>query len=302
MILQDLPGVDDVHVLSDRADLSKYAALFGTFGLGLVSTSIEGSLEISATRQFLGQRVPVACVLDHWGEFERRFEPSALPDLLFVPDDVCADELARWGAPVNRLRSHGHPALDGLVNKKELFDFDRESRLRASLGLSEGQAFAVFVSEPCSEDHGGGALDGYEFRVLDFLLEGWRDSKMSLFVKLHPREQQAKYDALLAGHGPLVKVVAPTVDRYDLVLAARLVIGIDSMLVIEAAYLGLPAYTVNLGGTDTIPARLGLAKPISDERELRNAVLMPQGSRTLSNRNAVGAIVDDILAFVKDRQ
>ena len=264
----------------DNLDLRSYAFV-------LAGTSISGNLEKSFVSKSREQNVPVFSVLDHWCEYNIRFQDeegqlNAIPDVIFVPDEIARHDLLEMGVPGQQIIISGHPAFD--VARKAAEGFSKERR-EAVLGrLPRGfQDYILFVSEPVEDDHSDKNLGYSEFSTLDGLchslsqLEG--EARISLVIKLHPREHKSKYDTVVRKYKGLnIISVKDEIDRFDLILSAKLVLGISSMLLLEAAVLGLPVYCIAPGteGASFIGVKLGWVSHLESEASL--ATLLNRGT------------------------
>jgi CDP-glycerol glycerophosphotransferase (TagB/SpsB family) len=93
-----------------------------------------------------------------------------------------------------------------------------------------------------------GQPDGeYSFLALERLLRDFRDPKVSLLFRAHPRDSAylaGRYNELLATSSLNVKDVSSYPDMIDLYHAADLVVTQFSSAAVEASYLGVPALYV----------------------------------------------------------
>lgn len=196
--------------------------------------------------------IPALAVLDYWSNYGARFQIEGAafwPDRIAVMDRVAAEALRAAGCPDERLAITGHAAFDAL--RQDLLPSPQRRRLRERLGVPDDRVLAVFVSQPLSELHhllgqGAGASD--EWRILAMVIEAIDDGTSPpahLVIRPHPREPEGKY-------APLVRALPPvTVDSsapaHALVQAADLVLGIHSMLLLEACCLGCPVLSLQPG-------------------------------------------------------
>ncbi|MGQ2813772.1 hypothetical protein ACT54J_02285, partial [Leptospira interrogans] len=128
--------------------------------------------------------------------------------------------------------------------------------------------FAVFISEPISQDENSDSLLDERKVLSDFItsnLNWLEENKIKLFVKLHPREDADKY------HFLSIPTIPKEMDRFEVVQSASFVLGIDSMLLLESSLLEVPTYSLSVGagGKLSIGERLGWVKSFSQrERDL----------------------------------
>ena len=114
----------------------------------------------------------------------------------------------------------------------------------------------VFFSEPVREDYGD--TRGFDqFEVFEGLMEEYDQAALSeIVVKPHPREDMAAWEHVVQGRARLSSASAA-----DLLTACDGVIGMTSMVLIEAHLLGLPVLSLQ-------PGRTGNANPLVEDATL----------------------------------
>lgn len=200
-------------------------------------------------------------VLDHPANLALRFRDgeggTIYPDWLYAPDAVFANRLAVAGAPADRIRLTGdlhHRRLRGLSAQ---IAGDEIAALRGTWGGSASDTVVLFPSECGREMRAAGRTYPYdELEVLERLLTsleagalpGGRTAdrrSLLLVVRPHPRDLPKKYDVLLDARRERLRVVASS-QGLPLValLAADLVVGMNSSMLYEAFELGRPVYSL----------------------------------------------------------
>lgn len=117
-----------------------------------------------------------------------------------------------------------------------------------------------------------------EFQVLRDVLEysRWKEYGQ-VVVKLHPKEAEGKYDELIARYPGVPIRVVKDVDLYRLLGAATLIIGTNSIVLLEASIAGKPvvSYQPGLHPKDDVLVsnRRGLSKAIYDKKDLYDYLL-----------------------------
>lgn len=227
----------------------------------LAASSVnEYEYEKKFTRIARARGVPSLVVIDSWSSYGTRFGPrmgvfDALPDLVAVPDTRAREEWIASGVAEQTLVVTGQPAFDALAELKASFTAEQRLRLRERAGVRPGEWLAVFLSQPIrqlakSED-ARFVFPGYDqdevFSRLTSLLEQEAAARARpgvLVVRPHPREDvppQAK---------PLksVRIVNDReLDLRRLMMASDLVIGMTSIALVEACYLGCLALSLQPG-------------------------------------------------------
>lgn len=231
----------------------------------LTATSVNGvDHERSALRWAARSGVPSLSVMDFWSNYGARFRgtpdaPLELPTVIAVMDDRARAEMVREGFPADRLVVTGQPAFDALTAFRATWTSGDRDAIRHDLGAS-GALLVLFASQPLTdmailtvnrESH----IDerGVLRAVLASLEEMARttDRDIVLVVRPHPREQLAASDIPA---GERVRVVLSREGRpWAVALAADLVVGMTSVLMIEAEWLGCSVVSVQPGGERTDP-------------------------------------------------
>ncbi len=233
----------------------------------LVGTSHGPSLEDHFVVESRKRNIPTVGILDSWMLYKERFsdgtDPWAfLPDTLIVMDEVAKKEMVQIGAPAERLLPLGQPQLDQI--KTRILTHEDRDRLRLELGAEDG-VLVLFLSQDMANFYGGpekcrkriGYTEQDVFQDVEKVLSdiaNRRRTSIHLTVKLHPRERVGKYEGSSA-------MVLKDKDPYELMLSADLVVGMDTILLLEAGLMGCVnlSYQPHRKGPDTLVTnRLGL--------------------------------------------
>jgi len=256
----------------------------------LTGTSMNGvDLEkkfIAAARE-LG--LPSIAVLDFWSNYRSRFSESAgeldcLPDRIAIMDEQARSEMVADGFPADRLVITGQPAFDRLAAFRESTTDESRRAARRAAGVSDDETLVVFVSQPiaeiCALRPELTELLGFdECTVLAELVAALERLSVShggsihLLIRPHPRETTGKFGNF---RGAGVKVTVSTDGELPALMdSADLVVGMNSVALVEACYLGVPAlsYQPGLRQPDSLPTnRAGLSRAVFAADELPAAL------------------------------
>lgn len=268
-------------VLNEMANLT---ALCDAVGLDqadllLVGTSVNAqNYERHLTESAQIRKIPSLALLDFWTNYRERFDDETgalryLPDLIAVMDERARAEMTALGFDGARMVITGQPAFDALHAERALFNEARRQEIRTGLGITTNERLAVFLSQPLTAMPGTMGLDEKQIvsRVLQ-ALESFATTEhiaLSLLFRPHPREETGWVDQL--SNNTIRLIVSNQDDAHELVQAADLVIGINSVLLVEACYLGCIVTSVQIGlrGKDVLPTNAaGYSRAVYDEREL----------------------------------
>jgi hypothetical protein len=224
--------------------------------------------------------IPSLSVIDFWSNYASRFQADSgliLPDRIAVPDRMARLEAAAEGLPVDRLVETGNPHYESLL--RDYRGFDRESRLafRERVGLPRTATVILFASQPIRALYG--RRIGYtEDQVLGLVrnaleeVSAWLGHSTVLAVRRHPRE--AAIELPQSSRAVPVRTAEGN-DPLEWALAADLVVGMTSALLLQTAALGGRAVSVQPGliGVDRLPSnRLGLSDGVFAPTEVAPAL------------------------------
>lgn len=233
--------------------------------------------------------VPSLAVLDFWTNYAWRFSDTDgrlvyMPDRIAVMDERALDEMVADGFDRERLSITGQPAFDDLAIKRGLFTPDRRQVFRERLGISHQEKFVLFASQPLSflygtdpaNPHYPGFDEQTVLRALIVALEqiaSQSKQKIVLVIRPHPRESMEEY-VNVQGHGIRI-LVSTEGESHDVVMAADLVIGMNTVLLVEACYLGCMTISLQPGLRlpDVLPTNAwGVSRAVYHAEEIQSAI------------------------------
>jgi hypothetical protein len=237
---------------------------------------------LAAARQL---RIPSLAVLDHWMNYRLRFadqrgELVYLPDRIAIMDEQARTEMIAEGFDPERLVVTGQPAFDELESLRHSATPQQRKTVRQMLGVADDERLILFASEPistmCGTEPSQPLYPGYtEQTVVRALisalarLAACRTEKMVLVVRPHPLE---KLEGLKApANGPMRVVLDGRGRGRDVVLAADLVTGMTTMLLVEACLLGCVVLSLQPGLrlADVLPTnRWGVSRGVYRKEEI----------------------------------
>ena len=241
--------------------------------------------------------IPSFAVLDQWVNYALRFLPQGetaenhvptngsliLPSTLFIMDEFAKREMRDLGMEENRLVVTGQPFFDYVRESGDRYSAEDIRNLRRTLMGGKPGVLIVFASQPISklyrenglgEDYWGyteKTILGNIAHCLDVLAES-SDSAITLVVRLHPKEDVVSQEGERPGErGGIRWVFDRDTDSNLLLKASDLVIGMFSMVLLEAAILGKNFLSVQIGLKRENPLvfdRMGTVKSILTQAEL----------------------------------
>lgn len=248
--------------------------------------------------------IPAIGVVDAYANAAYRFRGRSdlslcyAPDWLLVPDEWTKSAYLALGYPSNRIKVCGHPHYDAVRETFEELAAKDRYRLRRALfpGLKDNQKVVIFVAEVStglnpeqylkSADY---TLNGWGLSrkrteiVLEEFLEAARKIKHDLYLvlRLHPKNSVEEFTPYLAQFDLISQKDSPLPYIY----AADLVVGLTSMLLVEATILQRPTLSIvpRREEKEWLPTVVaGLAASASTRGELQTLLpaLLKGGGRT----------------------
>jgi len=238
----------------------------------VVGSSAFASVEKTVMQAALIAGRPVAAFVDHYWNLWQRFahEETAerwfyKPDVIFLPAQSCIDRIVHQGAPSERIRLFFHPLLHRAASGRGRAHVSRE-KIRSVFNLPKTGAVVLFVSEysfpESSKWFWEQAPRGDLIELLHTVLEAScavteaGQGVRTVLLKLHPAQAEFSQDVLARYPAKAYRLVSEC-DKRDLFQVSDLAIGLDSMLLLEACWAGVPAYSYH-------PSGLGKGRWLSD--------------------------------------
>jgi len=210
---------------------------------------------IEAARQL---DIPSLSVLDFWSNYALRFSDKAgnlcyLPDWIAVMDALARDEMVAAGIAGSSIVITGHPALDSLEKHRHAFTQERKAAVRQDFGVATDGWLVLYASQPpifFEQDDSVPPPWLDRLRTVNALLEPLaslakeRGKSATLLIRPHPRESGEIYRDL--AHDTVRIVVSGEGGSRDLALAADVVVGMNTMFLVESRSLGCPTLSIRL--------------------------------------------------------
>ena len=199
---------------------------------------------------------PAMAVIDAWTGFPRRFEGTdgfLAPDIIGVIDNEMAVQLSQLIDPKTQVVEIGQPHLR--VQTQKLM----EERLGKR--SSKEKPTWVFFSEPILQDFGPIQRGFDQFKIFEGLVAVLKSGfSLNLVVKPHPREcREDWFTHCQKTHiSNAVSMHCSDAPAEKLLLEADVVIGMTTMVLLEAYLLRIPIVSVQIG-------RKGIFNPLIEE-------------------------------------
>lgn len=250
--------------------------------------------------------IPSVAVLDFWSNYRERLADAAggldrAPDAIAVMDERARIEMVDAGFPAERLVVTGQPAFDALAGARARFTPERRSAVRSSVGVAQDELFVVFASQPLRQLYGDSL--GYDQHEVAGLLVDALDAvsvksarPIVLLIRPHPRERAEDYAGFATSRVRIL--VSDAGDGRDCAMAADLVTGMTTALLVEACHLGCVVVSLQPGlrAKDVLPTNAwGASAPVYRADDVRPVV-----ERMLLDPSARGSALERLAALALD--
>lgn len=198
-------------------------------------------------------------ILDYWSNYSLRFSNENgsmvyLPDKIAVMDEQARREMIEQGFPSNSILVAGQPAFDSLQSDREKFTLSKKNNIRRSLNVGDETILILFISQPLKELYGKNgepnSLGFDEDLVLEYLIKALekmseKKQEIILLIRPHPREKDSDYEKYRSNR---IRIkVSKDGESRDYLMTANLVVGMNSILLVEACYLGCTVLSLQPG-------------------------------------------------------
>lgn len=223
----------------------------------LMGTSAEDRFELDALMGAQQRQIPAVAVMDYWANYRKRFcrpedagRPPRLPEVITALDEGAARAMQAEGLPRERIRVMGQPYFGWLLERAK-----RGQRPRTPV------RHVLFASQP----------DANEVEILRQLIPSLRalPALEQLLVRFHPRQVNREASLALLEPSGLPFAIDEQEDVLQTLQQQDRVLGITSVILIEAAMMGVPAASLVIGVEDTLETNAwGLTRRIDRIEQL----------------------------------
>lgn len=234
--------------------------------------------------------IPSIAVIDQWQNYGLRFSGcnpdeylAYLPTRITTLDEQARQEMINEGIPEELIVVTGQPALDALFDERKAFTSADRKAIREKIGAEQDSFLVIFASEAFQHDYSN-SLGYTEQSTLEFLIRTLSavveetGMRLHLVVKYHPQNIPSDFAGVDFSQVRLkfpIGVIRQEIQPRPLVLASELVVGMTSVLLIEAILLGLPTISVTLNSkdnSDLVATRVGALPWLRAESEATDSI------------------------------
>jgi hypothetical protein len=196
----------------------------------------------------------VVSFVDHYWNLWQRFANTETtekweyqPDMIFVSAAVCKDKMLSLGCFASEIGIYQHPLLHDVFPAP----LHTASETFSLLGLAKDKVPVVFVSEYVFPGSDIWHWDQPQASDIDNTLISMLDAAASLndegcnivlIIKKHPAQTQS-FAPILAKYPPALYRDVGKFDKASLFQVSKMIIGLNSMFLLEAAEYGVDVYS-----------------------------------------------------------
>ncbi len=261
--------------------------------------------------------IPTFAILDQWVNYGIRFSRYGVAELaeyqknpthpyvpyrILVMDDYAKQEMEAIGLPGEKIVVTGQPYFQTMREYQSRWNSQpNASTILQKLGIPDHHRLIVFASEPIiktyhesnTTTHYWGYTEHTIFHALHQALQRMlakAQQPISLLIKLHPKEDRAMYQSILADLKPIAGLqieLDQTMPPWDLILSSHLVCGMSSMFLLEAWIFQKPVLSIQIGLCRENPLILSRRKILDTildmetlQQKLEQTILQPPVSQS----------------------
>jgi hypothetical protein len=199
----------------------------------LTGTGWSSTLEHDARKLASLQRIPCIAVIDHWVNYQPRFERAGevvLPNTLWVSDPYAAD--------IAKQTFNGIPVI-------ELPNVYLHNMVKAIPPVPHDCRNVLYVLEPIRNNWGRGVAG--EFQALDFFVQQLPqmvgNQTVHIALRPHPSDAPGKYDAWIQAQSHLSVGLDVHPSLNQAIANAKWVVGAETFAMVVAEAAGRQTYS-----------------------------------------------------------
>jgi len=213
------------------------------------------------------QKIKTIALIDFWSNYKFRFSDPGTENLIYLPDYILAideimkKEMITQGFDSKKIIITGSPFFDSFLK------ITKEKQSKKIISF-----FSQFFSELLKKEHK--TYPGFnEIQVFeDFIktLEALQ-VKLPIKIKFHPKTKRLSKFNRIIRNSKLKISIETKLSSEDLIKKSKLVLGMNSVVLFEAAMIGKPvvSYQPGLNRPDPlISNRVGLSRAVYQKRNL----------------------------------
>ena len=267
------------YIPSGHANLDNSFKPMDNIDLLLSGTSLEVFQDAKFWKWAKRKRIPSIGFVDSWVNYSQRFTIKnyydTTPEIIGVIDRFMYNKMILSGAPENKLRIVGHPRFDMLSNLLTKNIHAKKSVQKNVVVFTDP---GVINGKDSKIEIGYSPIDVIAYLLNQFAntLEQKKEHDFSIIIKPHPRESIQTYEEIVNKYSANGWAKVSNEKPKVLLSQADVIIGMNSILLIDSSVIGLPTYSLQpnrkIAHNDITDNRDGI-NVITDNREINKLVI-----------------------------
>ncbi len=204
----------------------------------------------------------IITILDNTLNFNMRFSLNGkLLEKKYFPDEIWLFE-ENFKSEIKALNQKFIYKKDIYIEFLEKLFKENPPRVNHSFIKKFKNRYLVILTEYVYELYG--LRFGFtEYEILENILKSISESNLNIpvFLKLHPREKQNKYNIILRKYDHL-DILKDQCNIQELIYYSKLILGINSSVFKEASLFKKKAYSIQIGSNSSLPLKFLTKKNI----------------------------------------
>lgn len=213
-------------------------------------------------------KIPTVVILDQWQNYIMRFSMcpqndnpnkiDVLPEKICIMDGRAKRDMLKLGFPLTALEVTGQPHFASLFAERKKITAKAKSEFKKKIGIGREDRVITFVSEPITESYKNNLPFGYnQFTILEEVSRSLqkiarvnKKKNFFLIIKLHPRNDKFLMREFLKKRNEAKNIkifIADDILPALVISVSDLVLGMSSMLLLEAVLAKKPILSVQIG-------------------------------------------------------
>lgn len=285
----------------DNLVFAKVETVLDNYSIDAVVTSASSLPEKDATEKLLWRwakkkAIPSIAILDQWQNYARRFSGvddraylAYLPDKIAIMDKLAKKDMLEEGFPSNKLHITGQPAIErfrgSFIELKKKQKAARPNNLKNDFAITFfSQPIRSFFKNTIEYNESDVLKD--ILSVISSLEKKW-ERNIKLICKLHPKNTLKDFAAVEIESGKNFKFVRDEYSNHELVASSDIVLGVDSVMMINSVLAGIPTLSYMPGkpntSIDCMPARIGAISGVTTKKDLMAIINRMKTDRAFLN-------------------
>lgn len=294
---------DYVNLLDEveRCDLDhiKNLLLINGFDLVVTGTTTNDDTDRLLWKAANDIGIPSLAILDQWIDYVERFtmrtdnSGMVLPRYISVMDEYASVKMRKLGFPEEIVVVTGQPYFETTANLIEGISDNKLRKILDKYCINDDEKVVLFAAEPLIESYENPLKRGYnQMTILSDLIpviKDWAEEhqqRIVFCIKPHPRNDLSTLSTFIENGQNTFRSILTEESPQEMIKLSDAVIGMSSMMLLEATIASRPILSVQIGLSVREPfllAQIGKSTPVYKKADLPSAVAKLLGGSDENN-------------------